>query len=188
MFAGHFGVAAAVKRKTPEIPLWSLLVSTQLLDIVFIPFSLAGVESMEPIGEGGYARMIIHAFYTHSLVGALVLSMLAAWIAGKFWGKKSGIIIGLVTFSHWFLDLIVHRPDMPILLGNIGNFPLLGFSLWEDVSISILIEFLLIAAGSFFYFRYAIQTSSSKHKGKSIAAGCAMTAFLFLCLGMDVFL
>ena len=188
MFAGHFGVAAAIKSKAPELPLWSLLVSTQLLDIAFIPFTLAGVESMEPIGEGGYARMIIYAFYTHSLVGALLLSILAACLAGGFWGKKSGTIIGLVAFSHWILDLIVHRPDMPILPGNMGNFPLLGFGLWESVSVSILIEFLLIAAGSFFYFRYAIQTSSPKRKGKGVAAGCVMTLFLFLSLGMDAFL
>ncbi len=188
MFAGHFGVAAAIKSKTPELPLWSLLASTQLLDIAFIPFSLAGVESMEPIGEGGYARMLIYAFYTHSLVGALLLSVVAACLAGGFWGKKSGMIIGLVAFSHWMLDLIVHRPDMPILPGNLGNFPLLGFGLWEFVSVSFLIEFLLIATGSYFYFRYAIQTSSPKRKGKSVVAGCAMTLFLFLCLGLDAFL
>ncbi|MEH7253144.1 permease [Neobacillus niacini] len=188
MFAGHFGVAAVIKSKTPELPLWSLLVSTQLLDIAFIPFSLAGIETMEPIGEGGYGRMLIYAFYTHSLVGALLLSILAACLAGGLWGKKSGIIIGLVAFSHWILDLFVHRPDMPILPGNIGNFPLLGFGLWESVSVSILIEFLLIAAGSFFYFRYAIQTSSPKLKGKGVAAGCAMILFLFLSLVMDAFL
>jgi len=188
MFAGHFGVAAVIKSKTPELPLWSLLVSTQLLDIAFIPFSLAGIETMEPIGEGGYARMIIYAFYTHSFVGALLLSILAACLAGGFWGKKSGIIIGLVAFSHWILDLIVHRPDMPILPGNIGNFPLLGFGLWESVSVSILIEFLLIAAGAIFYFRYSIQTSSHKFKGKGVAAGCAMILFLFLSLVMDAFL
>ncbi|SFL71755.1 hypothetical protein SAMN04487943_103261 [Gracilibacillus orientalis] len=69
MFAGHFGVAAAVKSKNPELPLWSLLVSSQLIDIAFVPFNLAGMESMEPIGEGGYANMIIYALYTLSLVG-----------------------------------------------------------------------------------------------------------------------
>ena len=187
MFAGHFGVAAAIKSKTPELPLWSLLVSTQLLDIAYIPFNLAGLDSMKPIGDGGYGKVIIYAFYTHSFVGALLLSILAACLAGGFWGKKSGINIGLVAFSHWLLDLIVHRPDMPILPGNMGNFPLLGFGLWEFVSASILLEFLLISVGSFLYFRYAIQRSSPKRKGKAIAAGCAMTLFLFLSLGIDVF-
>jgi hypothetical protein len=44
MFAGHFGVAAIVKAKAPEVPLWSLLVSSQLMDLVFLPLSFAGVE------------------------------------------------------------------------------------------------------------------------------------------------
>jgi membrane-bound metal-dependent hydrolase YbcI (DUF457 family) len=121
MFAGHFGVAAVVKSKTPELPLWTLLVSTQLIDILFIPFSLAGLEYMEPIGEGGFGHMMIYAFYTHSLVGALLLSIIAGGLAWKIWSKKSGMIIGGIAFSHWILDVIVHRPDMPIFPGNIGQ-------------------------------------------------------------------
>lgn len=187
MFAGHFGVAAAVKSKTPELPLWSLLVSTQLLDIVFVPFNLAGMESIEPIGDGGYAKMMINAFYTHSLVGAVLLSILAGLFAGGFWGKKSGVIIGALVFSHWVLDLIVHRPDLPILPGNAGDLPFFGLGLWNFVFVSILIELLLIAAGSFFYFRHVLKSSDSMHKGKAIAAGCVMTVFLLLSLGIDVF-
>jgi hypothetical protein len=188
MFAGHFGVAAIIKSKTPELPLWTLLVSTQLLDLAFIPFNLARLEWMEPIGEGGYGNMLIYAFYTHSFVGALLLSLLAAWLAGSFWGKRAGMIIGGVAFSHWILDLIVHRPDMPILPGNIGNLPLLGLGLWEFVSASILFELLLIAAGAFLYFKSILKNGKSTKRTKAIAAGCAMTLFLFLSLGMDVFL
>lgn len=187
MFAGHFGVAAAVKSRTPELPLWSLLVSTQLLDIAFVPFSLAGVESIEPIGDGGYGNVMIYAFYTHSFVGAMLLSILAAFLAAAFWGKKSGLIIGGVAFSHWLLDLIVHRPDMPILPGNLGDLPFLGFGLWESVMGSMLVEFLLVAAGSFFYFKYTLKSSGPDRKRKAIIAGCAMTAFLLLCFGIDVF-
>jgi hypothetical protein len=188
MFAGHFGVAAVVKSKTPELPLWTLLVSTQLIDILFVPFSLAGIESIEPIGEGGYGKMMIYAFYTHSLVGALLLSILAGGIAWKIWGKKSGMIIGTVAFSHWILDVIVHRPDMPILPGNFGQLPLLGFGLWESLALSLFLEFLLIALGSFFYFRYAVQSSGPQRKRKGIVAGCVMTIFLFLSLFVDAFL
>lgn len=188
MFAGHFGVAAAVKSKTPELPLWSILVSSQLLDIAFVPFSLAGAESIEPLGDGGYASVIIYAFYSHSFVGALILSTIAWALAGRFWGKKSGVIIGVVAFSHWVLDLIVHRPDLPILPGNLGNFPLLGFGLWDSVPASLLIEFLLITAGSILYFLYAIRTAGPEHRVKGLVAGCVMTAFLFLSLGFDAFL
>src|SRR3954447_5658022 len=185
MFAGHFGVAAAVKSKTPELPLWSLIVSSQLLDIAYIPFSLAGIERMEPVGDGGYGNLMIYAFYSHSLVGALLLALLAAGLAGKFWGNKAAKITGAVVFSHWILDLIVHRPDMPIFPGNIGNLPLLGFGLWQYVPASMFVEFLLIAAGVFYYFRYVLQNASPKSKGKKMAAGFAMTAFLLLSFGTN---
>ena len=88
MFAGHFGVAAAVKSKTPELPLWSLIVSSQLLDIAFIPFSLAGIERMEPVGDGGYGNMMIYAFYTHSLVGASITCPSCGRPCRKILGKE----------------------------------------------------------------------------------------------------
>ena len=185
MFAGHFGVAAAVKSKTPELPLWSLIVSSQLLDIAYIPFSLAGIERMEPVGDGGLGNVMIYAFYSHSLVGALLLALLAAVLAGNFWGKNTAKITGAVVFSHWILDLIVHRPDMPILPGNIGNLPLLGFGLWQYAPASMFVEFLLIASGVFYYFRYVLKNGSPKSKGKKMAAGFAMTAFLLLSFGTN---
>ena len=186
MFAGHFGVAAVVKSKTPELPLWTLLVSTQLIDILFVPFSLAQLEYMEPIGEGGYGKMMIYAFYTHSLVGALLLSILAGGLAWKIWGKKSGMIIGAITFSHWTLDVIVHRPDMPISPGNIGQLPPFGLGLWESVSASLFIEFLLIAVGSTFYFRYAIRSSGpAKKKGDCSRMhhdNLSLSLFMYRCI------
>lgn len=180
MFAGHFGVAAVVKSKTTDLPLWSLILSSQLLDIAFIPFSLAGLEKIVPLGDGGYGNVMIYAFYTHSLVGALLLAIIAACLSRKLWGKKSALITGFVVFSHWILDLIVHRPDMPILPGNLGNLPLLGFGLWRFVPASMVIEFLLIAAGSLYYFRYVLQIATPESKVKSIVAGYVMAAFLLL--------
>jgi hypothetical protein len=185
MFAGHFGLAAAVKSKNPDLPLWSLLVSTQLLDIAFIPLNLAGIEKMVPIGDGGYGDTMIYAFYSHSLIGALLLALLAGLVAGKLWGKRSGLITGSVVMSHWILDLFVHHPDMPILPGNLGNLPLLGFGLWGYTFPSMLAEFLLIATGSILYFRYALQNATTKTKGKAIFAGSAMTLFLLLSFGSN---
>lgn len=188
MFAGHFGIATAARIKAPKLPLWSLLVSSQLMDIVFIPFNLAGLEVIEPIGEGGYGNMMIHAFYTHSLVGALILSLIAAFVAQKIWGDQSGLITGAVVFSHWILDLIVHRPDLPILPGNIGDFPLLGFGLWNIIPASIFLELLLISIGAFYYTKTTLSISNSDSKKKKIVLSIAVTAFLFLSLAVDIFL
>jgi hypothetical protein len=60
-------------------------------------------------------------------------------------------VLGAVVFSHWLLDLVVHRGDMPILPGSAGDLPLLGFGLWKAPVASILVELALIVAGAWLY-------------------------------------
>jgi hypothetical protein len=160
MIAGHFGFAALVKARERQVPLWALMLATVWLDIVFVPLYLAGVESIEavPGTHGGYGAGIIHADYTHSLLGALLLSAILGFIATISWGRRCGIVLGAVAFSHWILDLIVHRSDMPILPGNFGALPKLGFGLWQWPFAAITTELALVIAGAFFYWRAARMT------------------------------
>src|SRR5690348_9776218 len=122
MVPGHFGLAAGVKSQVPSAPLWALMLATHWLDVVFVPLFLLGIETITPINPANppaYGGGVIHAIYTHSLVGALVLSAVAAGFAWWRWGRLVGVSIGLVAFSHWLLDLVVHYPDLPILPGNV---------------------------------------------------------------------
>jgi hypothetical protein len=68
MIAGHFGFAAFAKSREPRVPLWSLMLGTVWLDIVFVPMFLMKLETLEPVRglHGGYGENIIHADYTHS--------------------------------------------------------------------------------------------------------------------------
>jgi len=143
MIAGHFGFAAVVKSREPRVPLWSLMLATVWLDIVFIPLFLMRIETLKPVPglQGGYGENVIYADYTHSLVGALILSAVFGLIFGVRWGNRCAIVLGVVSFSHWLLDLLVHRQDMPILPGNSGNLPRLGFGLWQIRTGSILVDF-----------------------------------------------
>ncbi len=125
MIAGHFGLAAAVKAREPQIPVWSLMLATQFMDVVFVPLLVAGIETIEPVSGsgGGYGETIIHADYTHSLIGAAVIAAVPGWLVTRWWGRRGGIVIAAVVFSHWLLDLIVHRDDMPILPGQCRRHP-----------------------------------------------------------------
>jgi hypothetical protein len=49
MIAGHFGFAALVKSRERSVPLWSLMLGTAWLDILFVPLLLAKVESLQTI-------------------------------------------------------------------------------------------------------------------------------------------
>ncbi|MGD8188518.1 permease [Brevibacillus ginsengisoli] len=185
MFAGHFGLAAAVKAKTKQVPLWALMLSTQLLDVIFVPLFLSGVETMEPVAPG-YGGSIIHADYTHSLVGALFIAMVAGHFAKYLWGLRGGLIISAMVFSHWILDLLVHRPDLPILPGNYGNLPLLGFGLWQFSIVSIVIEFILIAVGLTMYARSILPGTVGVQRKWAVLSTLVLGILLGLSLLTDV--
>lgn len=180
MIAGHFGFAAIVKSRQPRVPLWSLMLATAWLDIVFIPMFVMKIETFEPVPglHGGYGENIIHADYTHSLVGALVLSLVFGLIFGVRWGKRCSIVLALVSFSHWLLDLVVHRHDMPILPGDLGNLPRLGFGLWQFRRGSILAELLLVLVGAWCYWQAASAVTAAAQRGRARAMITAVLIFL----------
>ena len=149
MLAGHFGLAAVVKARQPQLPLWSLMLATQLLDVIFLVTYALGVERLDPVQgtSGGYGNLIITADYTHSLVGALAISLLATIVTWIFWGRRKAMVIGAVVMSHWLLDMITHRSDLAILPGNAGNLPRLGFGLWQWPWVVAAIELGCASAG-----------------------------------------
>jgi len=194
MIAGHYGLAAGVKNWAPRLPLWALMLSTFFLDVVFIFMYVAGIEYItpaDPAHPSGYGSGLIHAYYTHSLVGALAIAALVGWVASRWWGRRGGIVIAAVVFSHWILDLVVHRPDLPILPGNAGNLPLLGFGLWETPILSAAIELALVLGGAWLYYRSALRlpsppNASASHRRNVLAASGVTTALLLLLLASDV--
>jgi hypothetical protein len=195
MFAGHFGLAAAVKSQQPRIPLWALMLSTQLLDVISAPLYLSNIETLQlaPGAKGGYGGAIAHVDYSHSLVGALLIALCAGLIAWRLWGKSGGLIISSVVFSHWLLDLLVHRADLAILPGNLGNLPRFGFGLWAYPAISAALELVLIIVGGALYFLSALSRAKNQpvNQQKSsrtwaIIAGSVTCLFLALSLITDV--
>jgi len=190
MLLGHFGVAAGVKSRERQLPLWSLMVATQWLDILFVPLLAMGIETIDdaPGTDGGYGEAIIHADYTHSLAGAIVLCALFGLFFARRWNRRAGLVLGGVAFSHWLLDLIVHRQDMPLLPGNLGGFSRVGLGLWESPGVSIAIELILLFVGCALYWRAArstIAVSGSARQRATLVTGLMLIAGL-LTLGLDL--
>lgn len=186
MVAGHFGFAAIVKSREKSAPLWALMLATAWLDVLFIPLVIAHWETFEQI-HAGYAGLIIHANYTHSLAGMLVLSAILGAIFLPKLGVRVALIIALVSASHWVLDLVVHRPDMPVLPGNIGGFPYLGFGLWNYPVAAACVELVLVVAGAVMYWRAAVEVSAKAGRNGKLAAISAgmIAAFGVLVLAID---
>ena len=190
MIAGHFGFAAGAKGAEPCAPLWALMLATVWLDVVFVPLFAAGIETIEPIPgtNGGYGNGIIHADYTHSLVGALILAVLFGFVAAIPWARRIGVVLGAVVFSHWVLDLIVHHPDLPILPGDAAGLPRLGFGLWQYPLVSAVVEATLVIGGAYLYWRAATgveRATGGKESRASVLAGLILVAGI-LTLGLDL--
>jgi len=186
MIAGHFGFAAAVKARERQVPLWALMLATVWLDVVFVPLFVAKIETITPFPgtTGGYGTGIIYADYTHSLIGAIVISAIFGALFLPRWGRRSAFVLGAVVFSHWILDLIVHRTDMPLLPRNIGNLPRFGFGLWRIPAASATLELIFVLVGAYLYWRAA--RAVVLFKGSSMNRRADFAAISVLASGIAV--
>ncbi len=141
MFIGHFGIAYAVKKKEPQLPLYLLFIATQLLDLLAFVFILLGVEKLSYLpNENPFFRNHLELPYSHSLLVAALLSLLV-FIGFRARGlKRWAYILSLCVLSHWFVDYIVHTPDLPLLIGKYH----VGLGLWKLPYLSFAVELLFV--------------------------------------------
>jgi len=164
VIAGHFGFAAVVKSRVPAAPTWALMLASVWMDVIFVPLFAAGVETTEAFAGGdgkAYGTLVIHADWTHSLIGALLIAAAFGLVCALPWGSKVGAVLAAVVFSHWLLDLPMHHQDMPLLPGNAGHLPLLGFGLWSVPAAAAFLELLLVGVGTWLYQRRALATAQA---------------------------
>lgn len=130
MFVGHYSAALAAKAVEPRAPLWTLVAGAQFIDIGWSVLVMAGVEKVrfDPSLPGSSLDLYSMP-YTHSLPGVavwvLAAILLCRWVLKLPWWPA--VLIGLVVFSHWALDWLVHRPDLLIWPG----YPKVGLGWWN---------------------------------------------------------
>jgi len=151
MFVGHFGVAFAGKKVAPTVPLPMLLVAAILADILWVIFLSAGIEHVA-IRPGIMATNSLDLYdfaLSHSLATDLVWAALLAvfWYVYRRNGRGAWVLFVLVM-SHWVLDFISHRPDMPIAPGLHRYF---GLALWNSWLATLVVEGGLWVAGIALY-------------------------------------
>jgi len=144
MFVGHYSAALAAKAAQPKAPMWALVAGAQLIDIGWSVLVVTGAERgrIDPALPGS-PLVLDYMPFTHSLPGALAWAFAAAVLA-KYLLRLTwtpAIMIGAVVFSHWLLDLLVHRPDLELFPGG----PKAGFALWDYPVAEQAIEIGLIA-------------------------------------------
>lgn len=155
MFIGHYALGLGAKKINPFPSLAIMFIAVQLLDLLWPIFVLTGIETFEI--QPGNTRLTPLNFtyypYSHSLLMATVWGILFAIIYYVFTkNKKGSFLISLLVISHWILDFITHRADMP--LSPFGDTKV-GLGLWNYPAIEIILEVGLFILGVYFYFTTA---------------------------------
>ena len=158
MFVGHYGVSFAASRADRKLPLWLTFLSVQWMDVMWGMFVLLGIEkaAIVPGITATNPFDLYYMPYTHSLVASLGWSVLVAvayaWLARPAGQWRPAALLGATVFSHWVLDLVVHRPDLPLY----DDTAKVGLGLWNYPVPAFLLEALLLAAGiALFWRRFA---------------------------------
>jgi len=159
MFVGHYGLGLTGKNLSPRVSLGTWFMAVQFLDLLWPIFLLLGWEHVRIVP--GLMKLSALDLYdypiSHSLVGALAWSFLFA-TAYQIFGRgetsfrarrRSSILLGLGVFSHWVLDVLVHRPDVPIL----PHGPYIGLGLWNVPAVELPLESGLYLLGIVLYLR-----------------------------------
>jgi len=152
LFVGHFGAGLAAKALAPRVSLGSLFLAAQIIDLVWPTLLLLGLERVR-IAPGVTAVTPLdfeHYPFTHSLAAVLLWAFLfgLAYLGLKRY-PRGAIVLGALVVSHWLLDLLVHRPDLPLYPGSAK----VGLGLWNSVAGTLIVELAVFGLGAALYLR-----------------------------------
>lgn len=156
MFAGHLGVALAAARVEPRVNVGVLAAAALLLDALLWLFVLLGWETVAIPADFPQTHQPEFVFpFSHGLLAGLAWSALAGSCLIVLYRDRAGpraltaLLVAGVVFSHWLLDALVHRPELP--LTGTGS-PRVGVGLWDHMPLALAIEGTLVIVGMFLFF------------------------------------
>jgi hypothetical protein len=152
VYAGHFAAAVVLRAREPKVPFWAILLGVGLLDLLFGPFVLLGIEhvTLTPDTPPGFSLDYID--WSHSLLMSLVWSLLFGALFFRL-GRRAVLVVALAVFSHFILDLPMHPADLALWPGSSIHF---GFGLWERLPVgSWFVELAVILSGCGYYIAKA---------------------------------
>jgi len=152
MLVGHLAVALGTKTAEPRVPLGAAVAAAFGLDLLWPILLLLGFETVRVHpGDTAFTNLAFDSYpWSHSLLFATVWSGLAMFVSRRLYGSwRIGAILGGLVLSHWVLDFITHRPDLPLWPAG----PAVGAGLWNSIAGTLLVEGTLFGAGACLYYR-----------------------------------
>lgn len=175
MFIAHYGVALGAKLASPRASLGTLILATAFIDLLWPAFLLAGIEKVR-IAPGITTVTpldFVHYPYSHSLLAVLLwgglLGIAYLWRTGN---RRGAATVAALVVSHWLLDAVAHRPDLPLYPGSAYH---AGLGLWFSVPGTLAVELGIFTLGLVIYWRATRATSRTGN-----IALAALTALLLV--------
>lgn len=154
MFIGHFALGFGTKPAAPAVSLGTAFFACQLADLIWPTFLVLGIETVriQPSDSVVTSFDFVHYPYTHSLVAMALWGAAFALVHWALRRPRPVIVlwVGLLVVSHWFLDFVVHGPDLPLTIGGSGRY---GLGLWHSLPAAMAVELPLFALGVGLYVR-----------------------------------
>jgi len=165
MFVGHYAASLALKNYEKRASLGVLFLGVQLVDILFFPFVLLGIERINIIENYTQSThfQLEYMPYTHSLLGSILWAVAAYALFRWVIVKRHGIalVVAIAVFSHWVFDLLVHTPDLPLWSDSSLK---LGFGLWNNAIATYVLEAALLLGALWAYLKSsAASTATGKY-------------------------
>jgi len=185
MLAGHYSVALAARRTGDEVPLWVWFLAVQWLDVFFMVFVLLGVEKMRH--TPGFTESndfdLYYMPYTHSLIGAIAFSLVFAVLVAALLprARRASVfaLLAAASLSHWFLDLLVHTPD----LGLFNPDTKVGLGLWNHLAIEFPLEVALVLVFGWVCSR--AMPNATAHRRVWILTGALIALQIYATFGVS---
>lgn len=156
MFIGHYAVALAAKKVAPKTSLGTFVLAAQFSDLLWPVFLLVGLEHVRIApGITAFTPLDFYDYpYSHSLFAVFIWAFGLGGIYYLFSkAAKNATMIGICVVSHWLLDALTHRPDLPLLP---GDKTLVGLGLWNYFIAAAAVELIFFSLGIVWYLRATV--------------------------------
>jgi len=112
-------------------------------------------------------------------MGVVWSILFAALVLAVWRDRRAAIVVGLGVFSHWILDWVTHRPDMPLWPGSATH---VGLGLWNSLVGTLVVE------GAMFAIAVWLYTTGTRARDRvGTIAWWALCAFLVIAYLSAVF-
>lgn len=183
MFVGHFALGFAGKRVAPARSLGALFLAAQFLDLLWPSFLLLGLEEVK-VAPGITAVTpldFVSYPYSHSLAAAIGWALLVGGVCWLVCRKgRDSLLLGALVLSHWVLDFVTHRPDLPLSFAAQTR---VGLGLWQSLPATLAVELLLFLVGVVVYSRSTVARDRAGRYGYWLLVVFLLVAYLAALFG-----